>query len=159
LKVLRRIVAHNCPSVKHRLSKIFDQIILPLHWLPGYTEIDDLLIDITVSFLEKDIQLVWNVLDNLLDNWPCIFTKQTLFLTELSKISGLVDYEMLRPQMKKFFRLLAGILKDKGSALQCIELLESEPVWKIIGLHKAVGFGVLIPVINQNIWKFDQEGP
>ena len=24
-------------------------------------------------------------------------------------------------------------------------------------MHKTVGFAVLIPVINQNIWKFDQE--
>lgn len=107
--------------------------------------------------MERDIQLVWNVLENLLDNWPCILTKQQLFLTELTKISALVDYEMLRPQMTKFFRLLANILKNQASALQCIDLLQSQQILQIIKLHKKVAFTVLIPVINLNIWKFDQE--
>ena len=109
-KVLQKIVAQNHPTVKQRLFQIFHQIILPLHWLDGYTEIDDLQLEITLSYLEKDIELVWNVLDNLLDNLPCFLggqklflTKQQLFLTELTKISPLVDYKMLRPQMKKFF--------------------------------------------------------
>lgn len=156
LEILGSIINGFALPLKKEHKVFLFKVLLPLHKPPSLPSYSPQLTYCVVQFIEKDPDLVADVVHGLMRQWPKVnSTKEVIFLTEIEEILDVIETADFESFMVPFFQKLAQCASSPHFqvAERALCFYNYEDVIYVLGDN----LEILMPIIFPSLYKFSKE--
>ncbi|KAL4206991.1 hypothetical protein CU097_006474 [Rhizopus azygosporus] len=156
LEILGSIINGFALPLKKEHKTFLFRVLIPLHKpasLPAYSP---QLTYCVVQFIEKDPELITNVIKGLMRYWPKVNSiKEVIFLTEIEEILDVIDASDLELFMILFFQKVAQCICSPHFqvAERALHFFNYDNVIHVLNDH----IEVLMPIVFPPLYKYSKE--
>ncbi|CAO3700535.1 unnamed protein product [Rhizopus stolonifer] len=156
LEILGSIINGFALPLKKEHKVFLFKVLLPLHKPPSLPSYSPQLTYCVVQFIEKDPDLVADVVHGLMRQWPKVnSTKEVIFLTEIEEILDVIETADFESFMVPLFQKLAQCASSPHFqvAERALCFYNYEDVIYVLGDN----LEILMPIIFPSLYKFSKE--